>query len=707
MEENAAEHHADHAGLNRLRLETSPYLLQHADNPVDWFAWNGEAFSKAVTEDKPLFLSIGYSSCHWCHVMEQESFRDPDVAALLNRFFVSVKVDREERPDIDQAYMAMAQVATGQGGWPLTVLMTPDGRPFFLATYLPRESLPGRVGMLDLLSYVGERWRVPDLRRELLKSSSDIVEYTRRVVAPSGGRDFPNDAWPRAYQELANSFDTLHGGFGDAPKFPTPERLRFLLRYWKDTGEVHALDMVTRTLDEMRQGGIYDQLGSGFHRYSVDSRWAVPHFEKMLYDQALLVETYLDAFLATGEPRYAATAHDVLGYVQRRLRGHEGGFYCAEDADTQEGEGAYYLWTVRQLRESLEPEQLSAVMISAGLPLDSGRRLSAETLSEEQPFVLAFVNPVADVAQALGLSPSRTGEVLDAAMAVLLSVRDRREPVKVDDKVVADWNGLTISAFARAGRALGVPEYVDVARRAADFVLSRMVNSDGVLMHAYKDGVAAVAGFVDDYAAMARGLLELYQSSQEPGYLTSALRLVDRMVELFCDEADGGFFQTGTGAEELVVRVKPVHDGALPSGNALAASVLAVAVRLTERSDLERVLGRLFAFVATPVSQSPGGFVSLLMAHRSYAGESRVTVIAGEPGTSDTDRLLRGAASVYAPDNFVVLAPSGEPDGVVPATLPVAEGHGLFHGRSAAYVCTRHACAEPVTDPQQLRLLLA
>jgi len=321
--------------------------------------------------------------------------------------------------------------------------------------------------------------------------------------------------------------------------------------------------------------------------------------------------------------------------------------------------------------------------------------------------VLAFVNPVADTAQALGLTPSHTGEVLDAAIAALLSVRDRRKPVQVDDKVVADWNGHAIAAFARAGRALGVPEYVDVARRAAAFVLGRMVNSDGVLIHAYKDGAGAVPGFVDDYAAMARGLFELYQSSQEARYLTSALHLVDRMVELFHDEVGGGFFQTGTGAEELVVRVKPVYDGALPSGNALAASVLAVAARLTERADLESVLGRLFAFVAPLVSQSPGQFVSLLMACRSYAGESRVTVIAGEPGTSDTDGLLRGAASVYAPDNFVVLAPPDEPDGVVPATLPVAKGHGLFQGRSAAYVCTRHACAEPLTDPKELHLLLA
>ncbi len=694
---------ARRTGRNRLQFETSPYLRQHADNPVDWFPWGDEAFRTAAAEDKPIFLSIGYSSCHWCHVMEKESFSDEAVAALLNASFVCIKVDREERPDIDQAYMTMAQVATGQGGWPLTVIMEPDRRPLFIATYVPRDALPGRAGLLQLLPYVSERWSSPAARAEMLQTAATLIEYTGRLLVPASGDGLAEDVASKAYAELAASYDSEHGGFGDAPKFPTPTRLSFLVRYWKDSGTTSALEMVTRTLDAMRHGGIYDHLGSGFHRYSVDRHWGVPHFEKMLYDQALLVEAYLDAYLVTGDPLYRSTVNDVLAYMQNRLGDPGGAFCCAEDADSASGEGAYYVWTPRQMKQALEPEEWEVIRLSLGI-LPSAD--AADAGDENRSYVLAWRNDAADVAEHTGVPISEVERLFIRSRAKLLAAREHREPVLLDDKVVADWNGLAIAAFARAGRALNEPAYVQAATRAADVVLTHMVDDAGVLRHTYKNGVASVPGFLEDYAAVARGLFELHQASQEVRFLTSALWLVDRMVALFQDETHGGFFQVGSHGEDMVVRVKPIYDGALPSGNSLAAHALVTAARLTERPELQAAARRLFASTSGMVTQSPGEYTSLLLAHRLHAGEFRVTVVAGEAGSEETLQLLRAAGTAYATDNYVVLMPPGAAGSEIAALLPVARDHPLFHGRSAAYVCTRSACSEPVTEPDRLRRLL-
>ncbi len=706
MAERDMENMDGPAARNRLQFETSPYLRQHADNPVDWFPWSDEAFRRASAEDKPVFLSIGYSSCHWCHVMERESFAAADVAALLNASFVAIKVDREERPDIDQAYMAMAQAATGEGGWPLTVIMTPEGRPFFLATYLPRDSMQGRPGLLQLLPYVAERWAVPAEREQLLRAASDIVAFTRRIVAPSRGGGFDAGAWRLAFEELEAAFDPANGGFGDAPKFPTPARLSYLLWYGAENRDTPALDMATSTLDAMRLGGLYDHLGSGFHRYSVDRHWTVPHFEKMLYDQALLVDAYLEAYLLTRKTLYLSTVHDVLGYINRRLRHPDGAFYCAEDADTREGEGAYYLWSLQQLRQALDAEQLGIILTAAGFTPGVLNGAAGQLLNEHERFVLALMNPAVEVAEALGLSLSRVEQVMREARDVLHQARQQREPMSVDDKVVADWNGLAIAAFARVGRVLRCRKYVQVAAEAADFVLSRMLPGDVRLMHTFKEGVASVPGLLDDYASMARGLLELYQSCQQVGYLRSALALVDRMVDVFADGAGGALFQTGRYAEELVVRVKPTFDGALPSGNSLAATVLAVAARITGRNDLQRATEGLCNELGAAVVAAPGQHTSLLMAHRLLTADSRVTVITGAAAAADTEALLGAAADVYAPDNFTILVPAGAGAREVEELLPVAQGHSLIGGRSTANVCTRGACLEPVTEPTALRGLL-
>ncbi len=694
-------------GRNRLRFETSPYLLQHADNPVDWYPWSEEAFHKAADENKPIFLSIGYSSCHWCHVMEDESFRDADVANALNRSFVAIKVDREERPDVDQSYMAIAQAVTGQGGWPLTVIMTPNGIPFYLGTYMPRQSVTGQVGLMQLLPYVAGRWADPAQREAMIRSGGNIVEAMHAAARPGGVPGaFPETAAVRAYSELAASFDSTYGGFGDAPKFPTPVRLRFLLEYWRSSHAADALSMVTGTLDGMRSGGIYDHLDSGFHRYSVDRQWAVPHFEKMLYDQSLLADAYLDAYMITGKPLYSKTVADTLGYVLRHLTSPDGAFYCSEDADSAEGEGAYYVWTLKQLRAVLEPVDLRILLAFMGIELDADGQLENATIREDRPFVLALINAATTVAEALSLSPADVEASWRRSRTLLLEARRLRQPVRVDDKVLADWNGLAISALARAGRVLGRPEFVDSARRAADFVLGAMVRADGVLVHAYKNGAGSTPGFLEDYASMAIGLLELYQASHQLSYLRSAVHLADEMVAQFWDEEDGGFRQTGKHGEELVLNVKSVYDGALPSGNAMAAMALSWVARLMERADLNAIAGRLFDTFGLAVESMPSQYTSLIMAHTLYASDAPVTVIVGEADSPDTAALLRAADTVYAPTQFVILLPAGPGRRVVEELLPVARDHESGTGGSVAFVCTRSMCNEPAAEPTTLRKLI-
>ncbi len=694
------------AGRNRLQFETSPYLLQHADNPVDWFPWGDEALEKAKREDKPIFLSIGYSSCHWCHVMEVESFQDRAVADLLNESYISIKVDREERPDIDQVYMTMAQLVTGQGGWPLTAILAPDGKPFFLGTYLPRESGSGRMGLLQLLAYVRDYWTQPSKRGELMRSGNEIVEAARRALVTPTGSGLPADARSRAVADLKRDFDHTNGGFGAAPKFPMPARLSFLLMHWWDSRDPEVLDMVQRSLTAMRRGGIYDHLASGFHRYSVDERWAMPHFEKMLYDQALLADAYLDAYLATGDAAHAQTSGDVLDYVLRRLTGPEGGFYCAEDADSGGVEGAYYLWSLRELRQLLSVDELTVLRISMGMSGGQQRGSRSNEPHEDAELALALINPPEVVAHELRLPPTEVERLLSSARTKLLAAREQREPVLVDQKVSADWNGLMIAALARAGRVLNRSEFVSAATRAAEFIMAGMRRADGVLMHSFKDGRTSAPGFLEDYAFVAHGLLELFQSTQDVRHLRWSLELVERMLVSFRDEPAGDFFQVGAEGEQMLVRVKPVFDGALPSGNSVAGLVLVRLARLTERRDLVEAADRLFSALGTTVARSPGQFPGILMAHMLHSGNSRVTVVVGERNAQDTRELLRHAGSVYAPDNLLVLLPVSEMDDEVAALAPVAGNHDLVDGRAAAYVCDRTMCAPPVANPDALSVLL-
>ncbi len=689
--------------MNRLRHERSPYLLQHADNPVDWYPWSDEAFARAAEEGKPVFLSIGYSSCHWCHVMEEESFSDRKVAGLLNDSFVAVKVDREERPDIDSAYMAMAQVVVGQAGWPLTVIMTPDGRPFYIATYIPRESRGGQVGLLDLLPHVSAFWR--DRKDELLESANRIISVTESVFSSQRGAPLSNDIVHAAVAQLGGQFDVVNGGFGNAPKFPVPSRLMLLLHHWWASGDRASLDMVTATLDAMRLGGIYDHVGAGFHRYSVDVGWNIPHFEKMLYDQALLTTVYVDAYSATGDGFYAATAREVLRYVMETLQSDGGGIRSSEDADSEGEEGKFYTWTVNDMESLLSRDELKGLLVAGGI---MGEDDSLEALSEAdrggQLVLRLTARP--DRLQNLSVDGQPVGSLVRSALTKLGKGREGRVRPGMDDKIVADWNGLAVQALARAGRALGEQSYVEAAVRCAEFVLTMMRDDSGRLYHALRGDGAAVPGFLEDYAFMADGLLDLFQATQEPKYLREAMALTSQMVELFWDDENGAFFQTGRDAKAMVVRTKPYFDGAMPSGNSIAASVLVRIGRLTDDAAMIEHADRLFSALSSLVGSSPGQFPQLLSAYMMRRSDCYVSIVVGDREDRDTRELIRTIDETYTPGTILVVVPADQSASQVGALVPAARDAVPVHGHQAAYVCSGSMCSQPVDNPEDLRELL-
>ncbi|TKJ45155.1 thioredoxin domain-containing protein, partial [Candidatus Aerophobetes bacterium Ae_b3b] len=513
---------------NRLIFEKSPYLLQHADNPVDWYPWGPEAFEKARKENKPVFLSIGYSTCHWCHVMARESFEDSEVARLMNEVFVSIKVDREERPDIDNVYMMVCQMITGSGGWPLTIIMTPDQKPFFAATYIPKERRFGRMGMLELIPRIKELWTTR--RDEVLSSANEITAALQQVSQDAPGEELDETTLDLAYEQLAKRFDEQHGGFGGAPKFPTPHNFLFLLRYWKRTNTERALQMVEKTLQAMRRGGIYDHIGFGFHRYSTDSHWFVPHFEKMLYDQATLAIVYTEAYQATGKEEYAQTAREIFTYVLRDMTAPEGGFYAAEDAESEGEEGKFYLWTEEEIRQVLGSEEAALIVKIFNIE-EGGNFIEQVTGRRTARNVLHLTKSVKELASELKMSDYDLQKRLQAMRQKLFTYREKRIHPHRDDKILTDWNGLMIAAFAKGARVFDEPRYAEAARGAVDFILKNMCTSDGELLHRYRDEQAALPAQVDDYAFLIWGMLELYETIFEVRYLQIALDLNRDLIE--------------------------------------------------------------------------------------------------------------------------------------------------------------------------------
>ena len=688
---------------NRLIHEKSPYLLQHAHNPVDWYPWGEEAFEMARKEDKPIFLSIGYSTCHWCHVMEKESFEDSQVAALMNKTFINIKVDREERPDIDGVYMTVCQMLTGSGGWPMTILMTPDKKPFFAGTYFPRESRYGRIGMLDLCPRVKEMWE--SRREELLESAEKIVVALSANIDPQPGQTTLNTAiLKETYQELSSRFDPRHGGFGHAPKFPTPHNLMFLLRYWKRSGDSRALEMVETTLQQMRRGGIFDQIGFGFHRYSTDPVWLVPHFEKMLYDQALLAMAYSEAYQATGNDLYKKTAQEVFTYVLRDMTAPQGGFYSAEDADSEGEEGKFYLWRQADLEKILGTADADFFCRVFNTEEDGNFQPEVGGAGNEN---IPHLNKSEEQLSAiLNLSPDQFRQRLEQVRQKLFEVREKRIHPHKDDKILTDWNGLMIAALAKSAQALNEPQYALAASRATEFIQQNLMTSDGNLLHRYRDGQAGITGNVDDYAFLIWGLIELYQATFEIRHLQSALRLQEKMINHFWDAEQGGFYFTSDRAEALIVRQKEIYDGAVPSGNSVAAWNLIRLSRITGNPDYESKAQAIGCLFSTRVSQSPSAYTLLMMAVDYYLGPSYEVVISGKPEAQDTGALLDALRRVFLPNQVTLLRPSDPESKELFRIAPFTQGQTPLNGQATAYVCINQACHLPVTNPEEMIKLL-
>ena len=672
---------------NRLSSEKSPYLIQHAENPVDWHPWGEAAFEKARAENKPVLLSVGYATCHWCHVMAHESFEDHEVARLMNEHYVPVKVDREERPDVDQVYMAACQALTGQGGWPLTAFLTPEGRPFYVGTYFPKTSRFGRPGFIDLLGQLAEKWRTDN---EIVRKAADQLTHAladRREAATAG---LPGEeALSGGFRQLSEAHDAHWGGFGRAPKFPTPHYINFLLRWHHRTGDRTALSMAVKTLTAMRRGGIYDHLGFGFHRYSVDEKWLAPHFEKMLYDQALLIQAYAEAFQVTENPLLARTVRETAEYVLRDMTSPEGAFYTAEDADSEGEEGLFYVWTPGQVKEVLGDE-LGEIFCRAFDVTEAGNFEHGRSIPH-------LPRPLNDVARELGLSPEALEARLSECRARLFEAREARVRPLKDDKVLTGWNGMMIAALAKAGQVLDEEDYIRAAGRSADFILSAMKTSGGRLMRRYRHGESAHPGFLEDYAFLIWGLIDLYESCFEVRYLEEALSLNAVLLDLFGDERDGGLFFSGSDNEALITRQKEVYDGAIPSGNSVAAMNLLRLGRLTGDAGLEARADLLMRAFFGAAARVPMAHTHLLMALDFAIGPTREMVVVGDAGDEEVRRMIRAVRSRFIPRKVVLHVPQGEAGGRLAQVAPFVEAMG--GGESPAfYMCSQYACERPLTD---------
>jgi uncharacterized protein len=693
MAEN--NHPKTDANYNRLINEKSPYLLQHAANPVDWYAWGEEAFEKAKREDKPIFLSIGYSTCHWCHVMEHESFEDSVVAALMNDVFVSIKVDREERPDIDNIYMSVCQMVTGSGGWPLTIIMTPDKKPFFAGTYIPKHSMQNRMGMLDLTAKVDDVWK--NNRKDILNSANKITNGLKSSDAMIPGPALGLREINLSYNQLAQNFDATNGGFGGAPKFPTPHNLMFLLRYWKRSNDAQALMMVETTLREMRKGGVYDHIGFGFHRYSTDNRWFLPHFEKMLYDQALLALVYIETYQITGNEAYKKTANEIFTYVLRDLKDSTGGFQSAEDADSEGEEGKFYLFSKNEIREILDQDDTdfaASVFNMTG----SGNYAEEASGNKTGTNILHLRKNSTELSENFEMTEVEYQNKIENIRKRIFKTREKRVHPHKDDKVLTDWNGLMIAALAKGAMVFDDNKLADAASDAADFILNTMRTDDGGLLHRYREGDAGLTGFIEDYAFTIWGLIELYEATFEIKYLQSAIELNDYMIKHFWDDRNGGFFFTADNGEELIHRQKEIYDGAIPSGNSVAALNLMRLGRITARMDLEEKGQAITRTFANTVSRHPSGFSMLMLAVDFSQGPSFEIVISGDLKDDDTHLMLSELRNNYIPNRVIIHRPANSVEPEIAKLAEYTKSQTSIDNKATAYVCLNYACQLPTTD---------
>jgi uncharacterized protein YyaL (SSP411 family) len=701
---------------NRLALEKSPYLLQHAHNPVDWYAWGDDAFAKARAEDKPIFLSIGYSTCHWCHVMERESFEDETIAAQLNRDFVSIKVDREERPDVDRVYMSFVQATTGGGGWPMSVWLTPELEPFFGGTYFPPDDRRGHASFPSVLTQIAQAWRSD--RRRIAESAREALAQLARqsaAAAAHAGRPAIDYAMlENGFNLFRRAYDPEMGGFGQAPKFPRPAVFEFLLRYHARTGNREALEITLHTLRKMAEGGIHDQLGGGFHRYSVDERWFVPHFEKMLYDQAQLATTYIEAFQITGDDFFAQTARRIFDYVLRDMTAPEGGFYSAEDADsvindedpTRKGEGAFYVWYADEIYLTVPAPAAAWFAYRYGVA-EGGNVVDDPQGEFSSRNILYRAATVEETAAQFGRPVEEVRTALASAEATLLAERAGRVRPQLDDKILTAWNGLMISAFALGGAVLDEPRYRAAARRAADFSLLRLFNTEtGQLLRRYRAGDAAIPGFLEDYALFTQALLDLYEAQFERRDLECAARLADKQSALFEDVGGGGFFHSPAGDSSLVLRLKEDYDGAEPSGNSVAILNLLRLAQFTGRADFRASAERALGAFASRLAHMPAALPAMLTACEFYLADPRQIVVAGPRDNAATGDLLRAFHARFVANRIVLLVDNDETRRALGQGIPAIESMQPVDGRPSAYVCRNFTCQLPVAEAAQLIELL-
>jgi uncharacterized protein YyaL (SSP411 family) len=675
---------------NRLADETSPYLLQHAHNPVDWYPWGSEALTRAKAEDKPILLSIGYSACHWCHVMERESFEDPRTASVMNAGFVNIKVDREERPDLDAIYMQAVQAMTGGGGWPMTVFLTPDGTPFYGGTYFPPADRPNMPAFTRVLGAIADAWQ--NRRADVVQSGTQLRQHLQQAMRPTRaqGSALDQSILDAAGQGLAAQHDPDFGGFGSAPKFPQPMALEFLLRFWKRSGDEAARDVVVHTLEQMARGGIYDQLGGGFARYSTDAEWLVPHFEKMLYDNAQLARIYLMAYQATGNAFFQHIVEQVIEYVLRDMTDPSGGFYSTEDADSEGEEGKFYVWTPAELRELLG--EVDARLF--------GEFYDVKQLGnfEGRASILHMDDTPLDVASRLGVSEAEVLAALERGRQSLFEARSRRVRPARDEKVLAAWNGMMLRAIAEAARVLNRPDFLEAAVRNAEFLLGSMRSPDGAMHRTWKPGFTArLNGYLEDQANVADGFLAVYEATFDPRWLAAALSLADVILERFGDTENGGFFDTSSQHETLITRPKDIFDNATPSGNAVAADVLLRLALLTDNDQYRQAAQGVLELLREPMARYPLGFARALNALDFFLGRPKEIAVVGTSGASDTEALVEVVFEPFLPNK--VVAGGG-------ASIPLLAAREQRNGKATAYVCEHYVCQAPTSDPEELRALL-
>ncbi len=683
--------------FNRLVFESSPYLRQHARNPVNWYPWGQEAFERAKKEGKPIFMSVGYSTCHWCHVMERESFENKEIAELLNKNFIAIKLDREERPDIDHIYMtALQAIQRGGGGWPMSMFLFADRKPFFGGTYWPPVDRGGRVGFKTVLTRIHEAWT--QQRERLRLSAEQLVKVIHGQSMSRGQAQIGAKTLESGYTSFVSLFDKTYGGFGQRPKFPRSHSLSFLLRYWKRSGDAKGLKIVERTLVMMAQGGMYDHLGGGFHRYSTTRDWLVPHFEKMLYDQALLARTYIEAYQATGKPFYAAIARQIFTYVLRDMTDPKGGFYSAEDADSEGVEGKFYIWKQAELLEVLG-EQDGALFAKIHGVTIKGNYSEEATGESTGANILHLPHSLTEAAKALKRDPAKLAVELAAMRKKLFQVREKRVRPYKDDKILTDWNGLMISALAYGGCALGEPKYIAAAGKAADFLLSTMrLDGKGRLLHRYRNGRAGIKAYLDDHAGLLLGLTDLYEATFEARWLAAAKTLAAEIVRLFWDQKEKGFHFAGQDNEKLIARTKQIYDGARPSGNSTATYGLLRLGRLTQDSALEKIGHEALLRFSKNLDSYPNAYPFMLMALDFQVGPTKEVVLAGDPADKGMLEMRRALAQRFLPRLVVALRPTGKAAAAIVKLVPFLANQGAINDRPTAYVCQNYSCKLPTND---------